>query len=163
MPTRRVGILSGPRFIPAGFVPILITGVAAALLGLPAGGVCHAAAYAVLLTRFAMSLRPGREPVVTGFARRIRRTMPDNVVRYTRHVTIAWCVFFATQLGVSLALLAAAPEVVWSNVVTRWNLPLVVTMMLAEFGCRSLLFRRESRTGLIATLAGLRHISLVGK
>ena len=39
--------------------------------------------------------------VVTGFARQIRRTMPDKVVRYTRLVTIAWCVFFATQLAVS--------------------------------------------------------------
>ena len=45
-----------------------VTGVAAAILGLglsvrsaglAAGGVCHAAAYSMLLIRFAMSLRPG--------------------------------------------------------------------------------------------------------
>jgi uncharacterized membrane protein len=145
-----------------------VSGAAAAVigLGLPArsaglavGGVCHGAAYAVLLTRFATSLRPRREPVVTGFARQIRPTIPDKVVRYTRHVTIAWCVFFAAQLGVSITLLALAPVVVWSTFVNLWNIPLIVTMMLAEFGCRLFLLRREPRTGLIATVGGLRHIS----
>jgi uncharacterized membrane protein len=144
-----------------------VTGVAAAILGLglsvrsaglAAGGVCHAAAYSMLLTRFAMSLRPGREPLVTSFARRIRRTMSDKVVRYTRLVTVGWCVFFATQLTVSVTLFVAAPEVVWSTFVNLWNLPLIVAMMLAEFGCRSFVLRQEPRTSLIATLAGLRHV-----
>jgi uncharacterized membrane protein len=149
------------------FAVVGVTGVAAAVLGLglparsvalAAGGVCHGAAYAVLLTWFARSLRPDREPVVTGLARQMRRTMPDKVVRYTRRVTIAWCVFFATQLGVSAGLLAATPEVVWSAFVNLWNLPLVVAMMLAEFGCRLFLFWREPHTGLVATMAGLRRI-----
>jgi uncharacterized membrane protein len=138
-------------------------GLTARSVGLAAGGICHGVAYIALLTRFTASLRTGHEPVVTGFARKLRRTMPDEVVRYTRHVTIAWCVFFATQLAVSVALLVAAPEVVWSTFVNLWNLPLVVAMMLAEFGCRSFLLRPESRTGLIATLAGLQQIRLVGK
>jgi uncharacterized membrane protein len=143
-----------------------VTSVAAAILGLgpsvrsaglAAGGVCHAAAYSMLLTRFGMSLRPGREPLVTSFARQIRRTMSDKVVRYTRLVTIGWCVFFAAQLTVSVTLLVSAPEVVWSTFVNLWNLPLVVAMMLAELGCRSFVLRQEPRTSLIATLAGLRH------
>jgi uncharacterized membrane protein len=123
-----------------------------------AAGLCHAAAYALLLVWFAASLRPGREPVVTGFARRIRQTMPDSVVRYTRLVTLAWCAFFALQLGVSLGLLLAAPEA-WASFVNLWNLPLVAAMMLVEFVCRSYLFRREPPTGLMATLAGLRRIA----
>jgi uncharacterized membrane protein len=147
-----------------------LTGVAAAMLApaLPArfpalamAGVCHAGAYALLLTRFATSLRPGREPVVTRLARQLRKTMPIEVVRYTRLVTIVWCIFFAIQLAVSAGLLFAATETAWSTFVTLWNLPLVVAMMLAEFGCRSLMFRREPHTGMIATLAGLRHISFV--
>lgn len=127
-------------------------------VGLAVGGACHAAVYAWLLIWFAASLRSDREPVVTGFARRMRRTMPDTVVRYTRRVTLAWCVFFAAQLGASAILLVTEPISVWAGFVTLWNLPLVVAMALAEFGCRLLLFRREPRTGLVATLAGLRQI-----
>lgn len=141
-----------------GAVAALRLGLPARSVGLASGGVCHGAAYGCLLTWFAKSLRSDREPAVTGFARRMRRTMPDKVVRYTRQVTVAWCGFFAAQLAMSAILLIAAPISVWSRFVTLWNLPLVVAMGLAEFGCRWLLFRREPRTGLIATLAGLRHI-----
>jgi uncharacterized membrane protein len=135
----------------------LCLGLPARSVGLASAGLCHAVAYASLLAWFSSSLRPGREPVVTGFARRMRRTMPAKVVRYTRRVTIAWCLFFAVQIGMSATLLAVAPQGTWSSFVNLWNLPLVATMFLAEFGCRLLLFRREPRTGLIATLSGLRQ------
>jgi uncharacterized membrane protein len=136
---------------------ILWLGLPADTLGLTMAGVCHTVAYTGLLIWFGASLRPGREPVVTGFARRMRRTMPPDVVRYTRLATLAWCVFFAGQLALSLGLLFAAPDV-WSGFVSVWNLPLVLAMVLAEFACRSVLFRRHQRTGLVATLAALRHM-----
>jgi uncharacterized membrane protein len=136
---------------------VLGSGLPARSVGLGLGGLCHAAAYTGLLVLFALSLRPGHEPMVTRFARRIRATMPAEVARYTRHVTIAWCVLFAAQLGISAMLLAGAPAAVWSAFVNFWSLPLVVAMFLAEFGCRLVRFRHEHRTGLFATLAGLRH------
>jgi uncharacterized membrane protein len=143
---------------------LLLAAAAMIAFGLPAASVgrvvtggCHAAAYLSLLIWFATSLRPKREPVVTALARRVRRTMPDKVVRYTRQVTIAWCVFFAAQLVVSLLLLLLAPENVWSAFVNVLNLPLVTTMVLAEFGCRLILFRHEPRTGLIETLSAMRR------
>jgi uncharacterized membrane protein len=136
----------------------LVPGLPMRSAGFAVGGIWHAAAYSSLLIWFARSLRPDRESVVTGFARRIRRTMPVEVVRYTRRVTIAWCVFFAAQLSMSAALLAVAPEAIWPAFVTLLNLPLIVAMILAESGCRLLVFRGEPHTGLIATLAGLRHI-----
>jgi uncharacterized membrane protein len=140
-------------------VAMIRLGLPARSVGLAMAGVCHAAAYVALLTWFGLSLRSGREPIVTRLARRIRRTMPDRVVRYTRHVTIAWCLFFAAQLGVSAGLLIAARLPVWASFVSVWNVPLIAGMILAEFACRSILLRREQRTGLIATLAGMRHIS----
>jgi uncharacterized membrane protein len=136
-------------------VAILWLGLPARTLGLVMAGVCHALAYCGLLLWFGASLWPGREPVVTGFARRMRPTMPPDVVRYTRRVTAAWCVFFAGQIAVSLALLLAGPVDVWSGFVTLWNLPLVVAMMLAEFICRMILFRHHQRTSLIGTLVAL--------
>jgi uncharacterized membrane protein len=148
----------------AGAVPAvaLWSGLPARSVELAFGGICHAAAYGCLLTWFATSLRSDREPVVTGFARRMRRTMPDKVVRYTGWVTVAWCVFFVAQLAMSATLLIAVPVSVWLRFVTLWNLPLVAAMGLAEFGCRLLLFWREPHTGLVATLAGLRHLPDAG-
>jgi uncharacterized membrane protein len=127
-------------------------------LGIVFGGLCHAAAYVGLLVWFARSLRSGREPAVTGFARRIRRTMPDKVIRYTRQVTIAWCAFFAAQLATSAVLLLMVSQAVWISFVNLWNLPLVVAMILAEFSFRMLVFRREPRTGLLDTLYGLHRL-----
>jgi uncharacterized membrane protein len=144
---------------------IAVAAASAVFLGLPpvqaagsaiAGG-CHAVAYISLLLWFATSLRPDHEPVVTSLARRVRRTMPDKVLRYTRHVTVAWCIFFAAQLAVSAGLLLLAPHAVWAGFVTLLNMPLVATMVLAEFGVRMILFRYEQRTGLLGTLAAMRH------
>ena len=83
--------------------------------------------------------------------------MPDKVVRYTRKVTIAWCVFFAAQLVVSLALLLLAPATIWSGFINLLNLPLIAAMVLAEFACRLVVFRHEPHTSLIDTLSAVRR------
>jgi uncharacterized membrane protein len=137
---------------------LLRYGVTAEVLGLVVGGTCHTIAYGGLLIWFILSLRPGREPVVTTFARQMRKTMPNSVLRYTRKLTAAWCGFFAGQLLTSLSLLWLAPYDVWSAFVNIWNLPLVAVMILGEYCVRSCLFGREERTGFIATLSALRGI-----
>lgn len=134
-----------------------LTSLAPDVIGQATAGGCHAAVYFYLLTWFYGSLRPGREPVVTILARRLRRTMPAKVVRYTRYVTIAWCLFFATQLSFSAILLAFAPEAVWTTFVTLLNVPLIALMVLAEFGCRRILFQHEPHTSLLDTMAAFRH------
>jgi uncharacterized membrane protein len=144
----------------AGTVAMILVrdGIAADALGFAMGGLCHALAYGGLLLWFGSSLRRGREPVVTGFARQMRKTMPIAVLRYTRRVTAAWCGFFGAQLLTSLSLLSLAPHGVWSAFVSVWNLPLVAVMALGEFCVRSCLFAREERTGFVATLNALRGI-----
>ena len=136
------------------FVPALTFGDA----GLAITGFFHASAYLSLLRWFVGSLRPGQEPVVTSLARRIRASMPDKVVHYTRQVTIAWCVFFAAQIATSASLLLLAPRSSWFMFVTVLNLPLLATMTVAEFCCRCWLFRHEPRTSLLGTLAAMRHM-----
>jgi len=146
-----VGIMSA-----AAIVTWLCT-PSARLVCLTAEGCCHAVAYGGLLTWFATSLRPGREPAVTSFARRVRRTMPDKVIRYTRQVTLAWCIFFAAQLTISAGLLLLSPAAIWASFIGFMNLPLVATMILAEFGIRLILFRNEPHSGLIDTMAAMRR------
>jgi uncharacterized membrane protein len=138
-------------------VLILLAGLPIRIAALAAAGGCHAVAYTSLLIWFGMSLRPGREPRVTTFARRVRLSMPEKVVRYTRQVTIAWCVFFAMQLAVSATLLLLAPASLWSAFVSLLNVPLLAAMVLGEFGVRMILFRNEARTGLLATVFAWRQ------
>jgi len=96
-------------------------------------GVPYVVAYTGLLTLFGASLLPGREPLISGVARRIHGTLRPDIARYTRGVTIAWCCFFAFQLCVSLTLFLAAPLVVWSLYVNVLDLPLIALMFTGEY------------------------------
>jgi uncharacterized membrane protein len=152
------GVSLGAAAVLIGAGALFAPALPARVLSVAVSGLCHATAYASLLAWFAGSLRPGREPVITGFARRVRRTMPDRVVRYTRRVTMAWCGFFALQLAMSALLLAFAPQAVWSMFVNLLNLPLIAAMMLGEFACRWVLFRNEPHTSLATTLRSLKSM-----
>jgi uncharacterized membrane protein len=103
-------------------------------LGLAAAyGIPHAAVYLSLSWMFGRTLVAAREPLITGFARRIHGSLPPEMDAYTRHVTIAWCVFFIAQPVISAVLLAWAPLDAWSFFVNVLNLPLVVAMFAAEY------------------------------
>jgi uncharacterized membrane protein len=152
--TRRAGAAAGAALLVAAIAlqPVMD----AASVGRAVAFCFDMSVYGALLAWFARSLRPGREPAVTGFARRVRGTMPVEVVGYTRTVTRAWCGFFAAHIAVSAALFGAARPALWLAFAGLLNLPLLAAMMLGEFACRRVLFRRETRTSLRATLACLR-------
>jgi uncharacterized membrane protein len=95
--------------------------------------ITHWAIYGGLLFTFAVTLRPGREALITFMARQLHGTLSEEVRSYTRAVTYAWCVFFATQLTISVVLFVFAPLVVWSFFANVLDLPLVVTMFTAEY------------------------------
>lgn len=95
-------------------------------------GAPHAAIYMGLLALFGTSLFPGREPVVTFFARTIHGDISREIETYTRRVTWVWCGFFGLQLAGSALLLTMAPISWWSTFVNILNLPLVAALMLGE-------------------------------
>jgi uncharacterized membrane protein len=101
----------------------------------------HVGVYLGLLWVFARTLRSGREPLVTGIARRVRGVLPAEIAGYTRRVTQAWCVFFACMAAASTALFLLAPLPVWSLFANLLNLPLVVAMFVAEYLVRITRFR----------------------
>lgn len=103
-------------------------------LGLPAmTALTHAGINLLMLWVFGRTLRQGREPLVTGFARKVHGTLPPYIEAYTRRVTLMWCVFFMSQIGVSSALFAFASLDVWSLFVNMLSLPLVVLMFVVEY------------------------------
>src|SRR3569623_1230688 len=76
-------------------------------------GAPHAVSYLGLLAIFGQSLLPGREPIVTYFARAIHGGLAPEIENYTRRVTWAWCGFFALQIAGSALLLMHAPLAWW--------------------------------------------------
>jgi uncharacterized membrane protein len=101
-----------------------------------ASALAHWSIYGGLLVVFALTLRPGHEPLITAIARRMHGSMPEELATYTRRVTIAWCCFFAAQLATSITLFVFAPLVVWSFFVNILDLPLVLGMFAAEYMVR---------------------------
>jgi uncharacterized membrane protein len=101
-------------------------------------GISHAAAYLFLLWYFARTLARGREPLVTRIARSVHGPLQPGMELFTRQVTIAWCVFCATQLIASALLLAFAPLSAWSLFINLLNLPLLAAMFVGQLVYRAI-------------------------
>jgi hypothetical protein len=112
----------------------------------------HWTIYSGLFLTFALTLRPGRVPLITAMARRMHGDLSEELTLYTRRVTIAWACFFATQLGVSIALFCFAPLVVWSFFVNVLDIPLVITMFSVEYAYRLRCLQNPPRHSLAAIL-----------
>jgi uncharacterized membrane protein len=66
-----------------------------------------------MLALFGLSLKYG-PPVVERLARLSEPRLPDSAIRYTRQVTIAWCVFFLCNGLLAAALTLWAPLSWWA-------------------------------------------------
>jgi uncharacterized membrane protein len=132
-----IGMRVGRAFRLPAIAAVMTASLGLALFHLRAGlvlssGLPHAFIYLGLLTVFAVSLLPGREPIVTYFARVIHGRLAPEIETYTRRVTWVWCGFFALQIACSALLLALAPIAWWSIFVNILNLPLIAALMLGE-------------------------------
>jgi uncharacterized membrane protein len=108
----------------------------------------HAAIYCFLLWLFGRTLLQGREPLITGVARRVHGVLTPEIAAYTRRVTQAWCCFFAAQIIVSGLLFAFAPLEIWSLFVGVLNFPLVALMFCGEYLYRVMRYPDHPRTSI---------------
>ena len=118
-----------------------------------ASALAHWGIYASLLITFGLTLRPGREPLITTMARRMHGDLSDEMVWYTGRVTQAWCCFFAFQLTVSVTLFCSGRLVLWSTFVNILDIPMVAAMFSAEYFCRLRLLRDPPRHSFAAILS----------
>ncbi len=132
------------RFTPGVLAKLGLVSVAAAM---------HWGIYASLLATFGLTLRRGREPIITTMVRRLHGEIDDEIVLYTRKVTIAWTLFFAMQLVLSVSLLCCAPLVVWSFFVNILDLPLIATMFASEYAIRIRCLQNPPRDSLSAVFS----------
>jgi len=118
-------------------------------LGLAAvSGIPHAAAYLFLLWYFGRTLARGREPLISRFARSMHGALDPEMARFTRTVTLAWCLFFAVQLIASALLFAFAPLGAWSLFINVLNLPQVALMFVGQFAYRMIRYPDYPRVSL---------------
>jgi uncharacterized membrane protein len=143
--------------------PLLALGFAAAIWYIVAGdygrigllavnGLSHASLNLFLLWLFGRTLLPGREPLISQISRHINGELKPEVVEYTRHVTVAWCVYFVIQVLVSLLLYVFASLAAWSFFINVLNLPLLILMFVAEKTYRTLRFPNHPKTSILKAI-----------
>lgn len=110
----------------------------------------HAGAHGALAILFGTSLRPGALPVISRLAKMIHGQLSAERIRYTRQVTAAWTLFFATNAILSVALFASGQMVWWSWLVNVLALPLIALMFVIEYAVRLRLLRGIEHAGLSA-------------
>ncbi len=119
---------------------------------LAVNGLSNASLNLFLLWLFGRTLRAGREPLISQISRHINGELRAEVAGYTRHVTIAWCIFFASQVIVSLLLYVFAPVGVWSFFINVLNLPLLILMFVGEKTYRTLRFPNHPKTSIMKAI-----------
>lgn len=117
----------------------------------------HMGVYTLLSVYFTRTLRGPGDSLVTQLARRVHGgELSDKQVRYTRRVTLAWSLFFATMVVVSVGLFLWAPLPVWAAFATLLGGPLIGAMFVIELMVRRWVMRGEASGSLRDTLKAWR-------
>ena len=119
---------------------------------LAVNGLMNATLNLFLLWLFGRTLLPGKEPLISQISRHINGQLMPDIVEYTRHVTIAWSIFFALQVIVSLLLYVFAPLAAWSFFINVLNLPLLIFMFVGEKIYRTLRFPNHPNTSILKAI-----------
>jgi uncharacterized membrane protein len=109
-------------------------------------GLPHVASNLWLLWFFGRTLKKGRIPLVTTIATRVRGVLSPELVVYTRRVTLAWCIFFAAQIIMSITLYVFSTLPIWSAFINVLNFPLIVVMFMCEYAYRITHYSHHSRS-----------------
>ncbi|HVY07915.1 MAG TPA: hypothetical protein VHB46_18210 [Burkholderiales bacterium] len=91
-----------------------------------------------LLWLFGRTLRRGQTALITRIASLVHGPLTDEMSRYTRRATWAWCVFFAAMIVLSIVLYAFCSLETWSLFANMMSFPLVALMFVGEYAWRKL-------------------------
>lgn len=103
---------------------------------------------------FGHTLRPGHEPLISQFARRVHGTAYSPAMAiYTRKATWAWTLYFVAVGLISLSLFVAAPLTVWSWFVNFLTFILLGLMFVLEYAARRYFLRAEPQVPFLKSIA----------
>ena len=115
-----------------------------------------------LLAFFGRTLRAGREPLVTGFARVGRGgSLPPDLALYTLNLTRAWVVFFALMAGISITLAITGPVAAWSLFSNVLNYLLVALFFVLEYIYRRVRYRHHPHASPRQMIRLLRNFRMI--
>lgn len=121
----------------------------------------HAGAHALLAIVFGRTLLPGETPLATRIAHAVLPSMPPEVVRYSRGVTVAWTIYFIAMTALSVLLYFGASTATWSAFATFVSGPLVAVMFALEFALRRRVLPASHCASIAETVAGFRRLMRV--
>jgi uncharacterized membrane protein len=136
----------------AGGVYYIATGDHGRIGLLAVNGLTNATVNLFLLWLFGRTLLKDQEPLISQISRKINGHLRAEVAVYTRHVTIAWCLFFALEVITSLLLYLFAPLEAWSFFINVLNLPLLILMFVGEKTYRTLRFPNHPKTTILKAI-----------
>ncbi len=110
----------------------------------------------VMLTIFANTLLPGREPLITKLHRQaVSENIDSTVAAYTRRLTWIWAFLFAAMAVGSVVLAIMAPLSVWSLFTNFLNYVFVVALLVGEYFYRIVRHRNHTHPPLVQFLRNL--------
>lgn len=112
----------------------------------------HAGANLLLAIVFGRTLAGPGEPLVTRFARVLHPQLPPEVERYTRHVTLAWTIFFLALFAMSCVLYFGGFIAEWSLLANIVSPLLIGAMFVGEYGVRHRILPHWHRVGILGTI-----------
>ena len=116
----------------------------------------HAGINLLLAIVFGRTLVGDREALVTRFALLVHGTIPPEVERYTRHVTLAWTLLFAALMVASCVLYFSGQMAAWSLLANIVNPVAIVAMFVIEYAVRLRALPNWEQVGI---LGGVRAFS----
>lgn len=124
--------------------------------GLYALYVPPAAIPAALFLLFASSLRSGQVPLVTRIARLMHDgELPEDLVAYTRRVTLLWCFVCAALFGSAVLLALFASPALWSLMTNVIHYAVLGAVFVLEYAWRRIRYRHHEHSGLVQYLRRL--------
>jgi uncharacterized membrane protein len=119
---------------------------------------------AALAAFFGASLRSGREPVISIFARLEQGAdLPPDLARHARRVTWLWTLLLAAMAGLALALALWAPLEIWSLFSNVVIYALIAALFVGEYLYRRVRFRHYRHASLPALLRNVRGARLFAR
>ena len=112
---------------------------------------------------FGASLYPGRQPVISVFARLEQGELQPDLARHARLVTWCWTLMLAAIAVSALALAAWAPMETWSLFANVLSYALIAALFTGEYLYRRVRFRHYRHASLAALLRNVRRANLFAR
>lgn len=153
---------SGQRWLGTVAAAIVAGLVGQALLGVQVSAQAlylaqHVGAHLFLAGAFGSTLRAGHTALITTMAVRVHRQFTPAMAVYTRHVTVAWTLYFVAMAAVSVGLYLTVSFELWA-VFANLLTPLALVLMFgAEYALRYRLHPEFERSSVADSIRSYLH------